>query len=213
MDSNKDLQPETQIKEQYKKVNKEQFDWNKYNWLFKTANDFFEAAIRCDFDESVKINKYPLMIPNFTNRAFACELYLKSVLYLTKNVLLKEHKLDKLFLKLNKENQKEIYDIWRTIAGENIQDCDYVKRMFDDNLEANSDVFTRFRYVHEWARASISLQKSLTEKQFRLHPLNANRPIGSSSIYDGFLDQFAKSIKKYNNELFKLKLEKENNKN
>lgn len=205
MDSNKDLESEKQIKEENKKVNKEEFNLHKYNKLIETADDFFEAAIRCNFNESVKVNKYPLMIPNFTNRAFACELYLKATLYLIETEIPKEHKLDKLFLKLNKKVQKEIYDIWRTIAGENIFDCDYAQAMFFDNLEANSDVFTRFRYVHEWAGASISLQHSLTEKQFHLHPLNANRPFGSPSIHDGFLDQFAKSIKKYNIELLKRK--------
>lgn len=51
--------------------------------------------------------------------------------------------------------------------------------------------------------ASISLQNSLTKKQMHLHPFNANRPLGSPSIYDGFLEQFAKSIKKYNIELHK----------
>lgn len=185
--------------------NKEQFNWNKYNWLFETANDFFEAAIRCNFDESVKVNKYPLMIPNFTNRAFACELYLKAILYLNEIPIKKVHKLNELFLKLSEKDQKEIYNIWRTNAGENIPNCDYVKRMFDENLEANSDVFTRFRYVHEWAGASISLHNSLTEEQFHLHPFNINRPIGSPSVYDGFLDQFAKSIKKYINEICILK--------
>lgn len=80
------------------------------------------------------------------------KLYLKATLYFTKNELHIGHKLNKLFLRLDEKVQKEIYDIWRTIAEENIQDCDYVKHMFDDNLEANSDVFKKFRYVHEWAR-------------------------------------------------------------
>lgn len=61
-------------------------------------------------------------------------------------------------------------------------------------------------FVMYWAGASISLQNSLTEKQMYLHPLNANRPFGSPSIYDGFLEQFAKAIQEYNSELVKLKL-------
>lgn len=89
-----------------------------------------------------------MMIPNLTNRALSCELYLKATLYLTKSELHTGHKLNRLFLNLDENHQKEIYDIWRIISGQDIQqDCDYVKRMFDINLEANSDVFCRFRYV------------------------------------------------------------------
>lgn len=180
-------------------------DWNKYNKLIETANDFFEAAVRCSFFESIKSKKCPLLVPDFTNKAFACELYIKATLYLTKNDLSKGHKLDELFKKLNEKDKKRIYDIWRTVEGQNIEDCNYNEIMFYNNIEANRDVFARFRYVHEWAGTTISLQHSFTSDQMHLHNLSAKKPFGSPPIYDGFLDQFAKSIKKYNNEL-KIKL-------
>ena len=182
-------------------------DLTKYNHLIRTADDFLEAAERCSFDDSLKVHKWPLTIPHFTNRAFACELYIKATLYLTKNVLPRGHKLDKLFSNLNKEDKKGMYDIWRTIAGENMPDCDYAKKMFYDNLEANSNVFTRFRYVHEWAGKTISLESSFVEEQMHLHGLTIkNFKTPTIPIYDGFLDQLAKSIKKYNIKLGKLKL-------
>lgn len=79
-------------------------------------------------------------------------------------------------------------------------DCDYAKHMFDRNLEAVSKVFERFRYVHEWAGLSISLESSFTEEQMHLHPLNVNthRIYRGIQIYDGFLNQLANSIEKYN---------------
>lgn len=176
-------------------------DWTKWNNLIRNADDFLEAAERCSFKESIKFHKWPLMAPHFTNRAFACELYIKATSYLTKNVLSIGHKLDELFSNLDTKDKKGIYDIWRTITGQNMPDCDYAKKMFNDNLEANSDVFSRFRYVHEWAGITISLQSSFTEKQRHLHSsvITSGRPFGSPEVYDGFLDQFAKSIKKYIN--------------
>lgn len=179
------------------------FNLSKYNKLIENANDFFEAALRCSFSDSIKSEKYPLIIPQFTNRAFACELYLKATLYFIKNEIPKIHELDKLFSKLNEKDKKDIYNIWRTIERQNIPDCDYAEVMFYDNLEANSNVFAKFRYAHEWLGTSISLKNSFVEKQMHLHSLSASRPFGAPPIYDGFLDQFAKSIKKYNNELVK----------
>lgn len=103
MDSNK----KSQVKyDKFKNNNekKEEFNLFKYNHLIKTADDFFEASLRCSFNDSFESKKFPLMIPHFTNRAFACELYIKALLYLTKNLLSKGHKLDKLFSKLNKKD-------------------------------------------------------------------------------------------------------------
>jgi len=67
--------------------------------------------------------------------------------------------------------------------------------MFFDNLKAISNVFVRFRYVHEWAENSISLEYSFTIEQFEYF---YSRPFGSPEVYEGFLDQLAKSIRKYN---------------
>lgn len=167
----------------------------KYNTLMENADDFLEAALRCCFNDSIKLKKYPLIIPNFVNKAFACELYLKATLYLIENKIPKIHKINELFLELSEKNRQKIYDIWRTIEGQNIQDCDDTREMFDKNLEANSNIFTKFRYSHEWVGSSISLQNSFAEEQMHLHNLT------KYPIYDGFLEQLAKSIKKHNTEL------------
>lgn len=72
----------TKNQQQIKDPNSNQFDWNVYNQLINSAREFFEASIRCSLIESIKLNKMPLMAPDFTNRALACELYLKATLYL-----------------------------------------------------------------------------------------------------------------------------------
>jgi len=156
--------------------------------ILETANSFLFAARRCMFSKGqMTKDTLPLMVPEFVNRAFACELYLKAVILATKNENPKGHRLDKLFLVLKKTERKEIYDIWRDKAGENIPDCDYAYNMFMDNLEACRDVFARFRYVHEWAGATISLEASFVPEQFHL--------IDNFNVHSGFLEQFALALK------------------
>lgn len=171
--------------------------------LLENANDFFEVAKRCGWTrlkkEKVGTNENsPLFIPKIVNMSFACELYLKAIAENKKIAVKKIHRLDKIFLKLPEIVQKEIYDIWRINAGENITDCEYVSKMFLDNLEATANVFIRFRYANEWAGAVVSLQHSFTLEQFeKFSPLSPKRPCGSPKIYDGFLEQFALSLKDY----------------
>ena len=77
-----------------------------------------------------------------------------------------------------------------------MDDHEYVRQMFKNNLEAITDVFTRFRYTHEWATTTISLEHSFTAEQFmKFSPLSASRPLGSPRVYSGFLKQFAISLK------------------
>jgi len=74
--------------------------------------------------------------------------------------------------------------------------------MFADNLKATAIVFMRFRYAHEWAGSSISLQHSFTPEQFdEFSPLSARRPFGSTQVHDGFLEQFANALKTYTEKL------------
>ncbi|WP_424526011.1 hypothetical protein [Spiroplasma endosymbiont of Glossina fuscipes fuscipes] len=36
------------------------FNLTKYNTLIENANDFLEAALRCCFNDSIKLKKYPI---------------------------------------------------------------------------------------------------------------------------------------------------------
>ncbi len=176
---------------------------SKVAGLLENANDFFEAAKRCGWRQltregvATKENE-PLLIPEKVNMAFACELYLKAIAENKKISVKKVHDLDKIFLKLPKTIQKEIYDIWRGYCCEGDTDCDYLIKMFFDNLEATAKVFIRFRYANEWAGSMVSLQHSFTLPQFeKFSSCSLKRPLGAPPIYDGFLEQFALSLKTY----------------
>ena len=169
---------------------------------YENANDFFEAAKRCSWEcvnnEQVTRANEPLLIPEMVNLSFACELYLKAISEARKVEFGRIHKLDKLYEKLIDEDKKAIFDLWRENAGENILDCDYTRKMFSNNLEAISNVFTRFRYADEWAGGVVSLSSSFTVEQFgKLSPFCAKRPGERPPIYEGFLMQFAISLKSY----------------
>ncbi len=171
--------------------------------LLENANDFLEAAKRCGWERFEKkgvatMENAPLLIPEKVNMAFACELYLKAIAENKKISVKKVHDLDEIFLKLPKIVQKEIYDIWRIDCCKGTADCDYLIKMFFDNLEATAKVFIRFRYANEWAGSMVSLQHSFTLSQFeKFSSCSLKRPLGASPIYDGFLEQFALSLKTY----------------
>jgi hypothetical protein len=176
----------------------------KFAGLLENANDFFEAAKRCSWEriksKQITRENEPLLIPKMVNMSLACELYLKAIEENKCGVAGKGHNLYEIFKKFATEVRKEIFDIWRENAGENIVDCDYTRKMFYDNLEAISNVFTRFRYANEWVGSSVSLQHSFTPEQFtKLSNMSATRPrpLGSPPVYDGFLEQFALSLKEY----------------
>ncbi len=168
------------------------------NKIVINANEFLEAANRCDFQESIKNKKYPLLVPEFVNTAFACELYMKAIAKFQGIEEMKKHKLDELFKMLSLEAKEAIYDLWRVSNGNYISACDYARQMFSNNLEAITNVFVRFRYAHEWSESTISLEHSFTVEQFiKFSPMSASRPLGSPPVYSGFLKQFALSLKIY----------------
>ena len=177
---------------------------------YENANDFFEVAQRCSWarfkkslnNEQVSRDNEPLLIPRMVNLSFACELYLKAIAEATKVGYKKTHELNVLFEKLAEEDKKAIFAIWLNNAGVDIADCDYTRQMFSDNLEAIAIVFTRFRYVDDWAGAVVSLQSSFMPKQFeKLSQFSLKRPFGSPPIYDGFLEQFALTLRIYTEKL------------
>lgn len=180
----------------------------KFAGLLANANDFFEAAERCGWEripdklEDIRVTREsaPLFIPERVNMSFACELYLKAIAEDKCIVVGKGHELDVIFKKFPIEIQNEVFDIWLENAGENIIDCDYTRKMFFNNLEAVGNVFTRFRYANEWVGSTVSLSSSLTLEQFaKLSPWNprSRENLLRPPIYDGFLKQFALSLKSY----------------
>jgi len=162
--------------------------------IIASADDFLEASNRCNFpDGKITEDNLPLLVPGFVNCAFACELYLKAIALMKNSNTAKGHRLDKLFYSLDKGVQQQIYDLWLEQAGENIVDCDYIKKMFFDNLESVGNVFAKFRYVHEWSSTNISIPHSYTNDQYYL--------IFNSNTYSGFLKQFAYVLKAYSQAL------------
>lgn len=162
--------------------------------IIASANDFLEASNRCSFPVGkITEDNSPLLIPEFVNCAFACELYLKAIALMKNSNTDKVHRLNKLFYSLDKGVQRQIYDLWREQAGENIGDSDYVKKMFHDNLESVGNIFVKFRYVHELSGATISIPHSYTNDQYHL--------IFNSNTYSGFLKQFASTLKVYSQTL------------
>lgn len=166
----------------------------KLNKMLRNAGDFYEAAKRCEFTKSkIKFDNLPLLIPEFVNRSFSCELYLKAIALLKNIGIGKIHKLHEIYLKLENDAQVQIYNLWLTIDGNDIVDCDYARKMFRNNLESISNYFARFRYEHEWGGSTIGNDSHLTLEQ-RQKIFNTNN-IGNPPIYNGFLLQFANVLR------------------
>lgn len=159
--------------------------------ITSSANNFFEAAERCDFPVGeVNEQNWPLVIPEFVNRAFACELYLKAIAIATDTKVVNKHQLDLLFNQLKIEDKNKIFHIWLTKVGENLVDCEYTRKMFDDNLLSISDVFERFRYTHEWVGPVLSVASSFKRpEQMGL--------LSKGNMYGGFLKTFAIVLRKH----------------
>lgn len=134
----------------------ESTDKFKLDKMLRNADDFYEAAKRCSFPKGeVTNNNWPLLIPEFVNLWFACELYLKTIALLENIEVGKIHKLHDIYLKIGDDIQNSIYKLWLTIDGNDIIDHDYYRKMFDDNLGGISDYFIKFRYEHEWGGSLV----------------------------------------------------------
>lgn len=109
------------------------------------ADDFFEAYRRCIKgecpvkDEFGRLKYSVINIPSIVNAAFACELYLKSIL--KKPVM--EHDLKKLFETLEKNKQNEI----RKLVNNQLEKQS--KYSFDLCLERAVNIFVKWRYIYE----------------------------------------------------------------
>ena len=109
------------------------------------ADDFAEAYCRCIKGENPTIDEYGrtccsvLNIPAIVNAAFACELYIKSILVTTT----KEHDLEILYSQLDNEKQSEI----RSYVDKCFNGHPTYK--FDTCLKRASNAFVDWRYIYE----------------------------------------------------------------
>lgn len=109
-------------------------EWAK--GCYRSAKAFFNVSYRCRdmiFNED--------MDAVFTNVAFACELYLKCLLFEQKIDCRKEHDLYKLYIKLPEKLQKQLKE---RHPCRNIQRSD-----FELELKEVGKAFTVFRYMYE----------------------------------------------------------------
>lgn len=115
--------------------------------IIDIANDFYEAYKRCcegkdsQTDEYGRTISHYVGIPAIVNGAFACELYLKSIIH-KKYWKTDKHNLKKLLSRLPIEKQTQIYNSITSIL-------DLQNYSYDDYLNALSNCFDFWRYIHE----------------------------------------------------------------
>ena len=109
------------------------------------ADDFVEAYRRCVQGKNPSIDEYGrtccsvVNIPAIVNAAFACELYLKSIL----GTNTKEHNLAILYSQLDNEKQSRIRQyVDKSFDGHSIYS-------FDSCLKRAANVFVNWRYIYE----------------------------------------------------------------
>ena len=116
------------------KKQSEEYDYWQIAILGKT---FLDAAQKCNDTKIECVGwSHHLIVPIITNMAFACELFLKSILKYN-NIEIRKHCLVELFEKLPKEFKEEI------IGLEN-------EEIFYRNLTYISDFFEKWRYLYEY---------------------------------------------------------------
>lgn len=113
--------------------------------ILQQADDFAEAFYRCTQGKNSTIDEFgrakysAINIPAIVNAAFACELYLKSMLNKKKGV----HNLKALFKLLDTDIQEQI----KSYVDKKLnKHCSY---SFDICLERAAKVFIEWRYIYE----------------------------------------------------------------
>lgn len=109
------------------------------------ANKLLKNGINGNLDAA-------LIVPIAVNGAFACELFIKSLL--PKNT--RGHKLNELFEQLNPNLKKDIQNL--TIVNMKKVNSEYCDTDFQKDLIHSSNVFSEWRYFHEGNTNSIQYQ-------------------------------------------------------
>lgn len=111
--------------------------------MYETACKFSDCSDFCMREQEKDGRLYLYTAPIVVNAAFACEIYLKLLLYLEKIGYKKEHELKELFDKLPPE-------IKETIEKMTVQRCGYWKNQFGmEVLSVLSNAFVEIRYIYE----------------------------------------------------------------
>lgn len=118
------------------------------------ANTFLKVAEILEKDEETIFGG---IFPFVVNSALACELFLKSIIMInsTSPIIIKEHKLNKLFDQLPISNQIQIKELFSK----------RMKRDFDKLLLEMSDTFVKWRYAYEQNNIEINITGILTLAQ------------------------------------------------
>lgn len=104
------------------------------------ARAFYFAAKRCGREEECEESGLPqnLNMPEYVNIAFACELYLKTLIYQNEEII-REHNFLELFKELNKIDRQRVKEILK------MSDSDITEL-----LDEHSDLFEEMRYYFEF---------------------------------------------------------------
>lgn len=123
-------------------MTKSKADEIEWQQIASIGKAYLDAAKKCS-NPSIECMgwSHPLFIPIITNMAFACELFLKSLLK-QHGKQLNNHRLLELFNELNKDLETEI------IGSDNPKD-------FKCNLSKISNLFVDWRYIYEQPLAAI----------------------------------------------------------
>lgn len=119
----------------------------------KSKSDIdIDDMIRCANEFHIISQNDKTFIPNFAILAFACELYMKTILfYYTKNFP-KGHDLERLYTEMSKHfNKSEFIKIFAEQRQKlyNDYDIESSERSLMETLRRNSNMFEDWRYLFE----------------------------------------------------------------
>jgi len=119
---------------------------NQKEDLLESAKSFLAAADRCLNSNKVENGIEILVVPGTVCAAFACELFLKYILFIENGEIVRGHQLDALFRKCSKEIQSDLIKARTDIL---------------EILKRDNEQFIEARYHHESNVASFREQEVL----------------------------------------------------
>lgn len=116
-----------------------------YREMFDVAKEFADTASLAAGKRDLETQGWsrPRIIPEIVNRAFSCEVFLKSLLVFLDVSFRKEHELKKLWLLLPAELQNKVEQELSSRYGFGGQDD------FEALLAKTSNAFADWRYIYE----------------------------------------------------------------
>lgn len=153
------------------KLSKKDYDPIK---VLQIADSFYLAAERCGEYRPIAPNSWQMLsVPKTTNRAFACELYLKSILFSMKNFI----------------SGHNLYNLWESLPAdiqmEIKKECPCAPNTtFEESLSSIKLSFKEWRYIFEYREHSIEetflYYFAMTLKKFAYEIVNATPPTSPS---------------------------------